>query len=309
MADQLRGAVTISRREVAPVLAIAVTMVLGSAHALLVPKELTLPRGTVAPHLVPVHKAPFLWLNANTSQGSPHVLIVPKELILPPGKSPPFFVPGPPKDKLRQNADTTQDTPKTLIKELVEPVGENAPHFPPLRRWWQPPDSSQSTPIVDRPDQKPPLFNVPFWRADQLRPVIDTTRGTPKPLIADATPPFPTAPQFTILYRPSVADTSQSSYGTAYGLLPMPPGQSTPTIVQQFVWQTVDTSQVQLPLALGFAFQQCAFQYGAFQVDFCPPPGGGAAQTPILWKVGAHGLATKITQDFRTGMPADTSEN
>jgi hypothetical protein len=148
------------------------------------------------------------------------------------------------------------------------------PHFAPLRFWWQPVDTSQSTPKAAYADTFKPVFNPPQYQVDRIRPVTDTSRGSPLPLLpapfipilhsaparalwqpgdtsqpvpkvlySDAFPALYNPPQFQVDRIRPVVDTSQ---GSPYELLffvgrPFVPPPHLPPI--RFWWQPLDTSQ------------------------------------------------------------------
>jgi hypothetical protein len=172
-----------------------------------------------------------------------------------------------------QPLDTSNPTPKVLYAD-AQRAFIPPPHFAPLRFWWQPADTSQSTPKAGYADVFNTLVNPPQFQVDRIRPVTDTSRGTPSDLIATPFPQIPHMAPIRALWQP--ADTSQSkpkvtyadaftpvinvpqyqvdrirpvtdtSQGTPYELLffvgrpTVPPPHWAP---YRFWWQPLDTSQ------------------------------------------------------------------
>jgi hypothetical protein len=174
-------------------------------------------------------------------------------------------------DPVRPVYDTTRGTPA----EEIQPPISNPPHFTPLRFWWQPADSSQSTAKALYADALTPAFNAPTFLVDGVRPVTDTSRSssltvltvqapftaepgwapirlwwqpadtsqaTPKPLYADALAAIVPPPWYQVDRSRPVTDTSQSSPVTA--LAAQAPFTAEPSWAPyRLWWQPADTSQ------------------------------------------------------------------
>lgn len=153
------------------------------------------------PFLSPVR---YWWQPADTSQSMPKVLFA--DAFTPVVNPPQFLI-----DPIRPVYDTSKGSPA----EEILPVAVNPPHFAPLKFWWQPPDTSQATPKTLYADSFTPVFNPPQYLVDPIRPVYDTSHGTPAEEIQ---PPIFNPPWFTPLrfwFQP--ADTSQSTPKALYG--------------------------------------------------------------------------------------------
>lgn len=225
----------------------------------------------VAPNYPPPR---LLWLPADTSRG------VPKGLI--PDAQAPVFVPPhlAPNAKQAPTPDTSQDTPLGLLAALAPPFVP-APHYPPPRLMWLPADTTLGTPKWVRPDAQLPFPAMQQTAPDRVRPAVDTTLGTPPPLVTVLIPPTVVAPHFGPSSRPlngwlpadatratpkalladaqlpfailqppvldrlrPVVDTSQSALAAqlAPNIGALPPGMATPPGLQKFQWQPPDGS-------------------------------------------------------------------
>jgi hypothetical protein len=144
-------------------------------------------------------------------------------------------------DPVRPVYDTTRGT---AIEEIQPPLF-NPPWFAPLKFWWQPPDSSQATAKTLYGDlyraAVPPLS----YQVDALRPVADTSRGSPDTLI-QAPPTFTLPPRLVDLIR-ALPETSQSSFAAAHQI-PVPATGFVAT--QPYVWLPSDTPLGTSPLLL-----------------------------------------------------------
>jgi hypothetical protein len=233
------------------------------------------PAGTVAPFLGPQR---FWWQPPNDSRGTPKTLIfdaqlpvrnppiplvddwravtdtsrgTPVELFpviaaaLPPGTETWVSVP----TYLWKTADTSAGTPKTLIRDAQAPVFNPAwvpPNAAPVAGWI-PANTSAGTAlglkavIVPVPVGTVAPFLGPqrFWWQPP-----DESCGMPKTLFADAQLPIRNpiynAPD---LVR-SVVNTAQSAYPLTHVvvLVPLPPGDATPTFLPQWTWINANTT-------------------------------------------------------------------
>ncbi len=140
-------------------------------------------------------------------------------------------------------ANTTQKQPITLQVIVPPPPFVNAPHFLPIRAWFQPIDGTRGTPKPAIADAQQPTGQAQtFTPADRVRPVTDTTRGTPKPLIADAAAPAGADQTYTAPDR--IRPVTDTTRGTPKVLLvePLPPGAIGWASPEDAVRRIVDTS-------------------------------------------------------------------
>ena len=188
-----------------------------------------------APHLAPQR---FWWQPADTSLSVPQALSLvapPFAAVLPSlldsirpvtdtsQSSPIALIGGTPFSNFQQPApqrfwwqplDTSGAMPKVLFGDAARAFIP-PPHFAPLKFWWQPADTSQATPKVSYTDAFAPSFNPPQYLVDPLRPVTDTSRGSPTDLLPAPFIPILHAAPARALWQP--ADTSCSTSKTLFG--------------------------------------------------------------------------------------------
>jgi len=147
-----------------------------------------------------------------------------------------------PPARLVQNADTSYGTPKTLTADGQPPIIE-CPHFAQtVAQQRLGLDTSQGmSPVLKA--ILPPFVNPPVFAQDRARPVTDTSRGTPKALIADAQTPcdnlYLQAPEPVR----TVVDTSRGQPITLQVIIPPPPFVVPVGFAPlKFWWQPQDSS-------------------------------------------------------------------
>jgi hypothetical protein len=152
-------------------------------------------------------------------------------------------------DRVRPVADTSQSSAPILVAPplVPAPIGLGTPQPVLERSRWQPLDTTRSWPHFYEGDGDglDPLVNAPQFQVDRLRPVADTSQGTPPALqIITAVVQNVLFPTLDILR--TVTDTSQSSPKVLYADATLP--------VQNVLFPTLDpvrlvvnTSQFQSP--------------------------------------------------------------
>jgi hypothetical protein len=207
----------------------------------------TLIRDNQAPVFVPAYFAPSAkavagWLPADATRGTPKGLTADKQL---PFFVAPSFAPNAKPARGLLPAETSLKQPITLQTIVLPPPIVPTVYLSPLRFWWMPDDSSSGIAKVAFADARLPFQSQPYtvdpevrrWVVDtslgspapirtvvaaplppglsahipvQRRtwPVVDTSRGTPKGLTADAARPFPSTPFFAIGRQFPIRDTS-----------------------------------------------------------------------------------------------------
>lgn len=156
---------------------------------------------------------PRYWFQPDdASSGIPKVLYGDQ---IPPVINPPISV----LDRIRPVVDTSQSTPAVLIPApVVVSPAVNAPHFPPVKFWFQPQDTSQGTPKGLYGDQTPPFFNYQHTQPDWQRPVVNTSVGSSVALLLDVPLPFIPAPHFPpVMFWFQPEDSSKSTAKVMYG--------------------------------------------------------------------------------------------
>ena len=157
-----------------------------------VPKTLTqdaLSAFVVSPSFAPVLPGNSAFLNADTSRGTAKTLYADST-------SPFFNAPQSALSRPRLGLETS----RFLIPTGPAPVPfANLPHQPFQASPWKAADTSASTPKPLYADAVTPAFNPAQIQVDRLRPVVDTSRGTPAPMQAIVPP----APFVNPVLRPS----------------------------------------------------------------------------------------------------------
>ena len=216
----------------------------------------------------------WAWQNGDTSDSVTAAITPTGTVALPPGQATPWsFV-----QYRWQDGDTSDSV--TAVLPIPLPAGKATPQSDPADNRWRAQDSSQGTPKPLYADATTPFFVEPHTAPDRIRPVTDTSTATNIAAIPPAAPPLPVGQQtpFIQLDRAhQVADTN-SMYAAIFGdanpvpiiqpLLPqicwawqngdtsdsvtaaitvvgpppLPPGQTTPTELVQYLRQTGDTS-------------------------------------------------------------------
>jgi hypothetical protein len=151
----------------------------------------------------------YPFFQRDTSQSWTAYLPIPAPL-LPPG----HFAPA---RNLWQPGDSSQSTNLSLLTVPIPPTIP-APHLAPIRYWFQPSDSSQSTSKTLYADSTVPVFNVPQYQIDPIRPVTDTSQSSNLSLITAVQPPIIPPGHFApirALWQPG--DTSQSVPKVTFG--------------------------------------------------------------------------------------------
>lgn len=275
---------------------------------------------TPAPFLPLLHQAParFTWQPADTSKGlakplfadsttpnfNPAQFLVervrfspdtsqdsPVTLLSAPLVAPLFNPIQLAPDRLRPVVDTTKGTPKPLTADAQAPVS-NKPQFLVERTRYSQDTSADSPTALLLAPVPDPISNEILLAPDRLRPVYDTSKGTPKTLTRDAQAPvFNPAPTLLDRVRP-VANTSA---GTPAALLPVvfvqPPFRAWPQPVIQWAQFLPDTSRGSSSVLLSAL---PATPWGATQ----PPTGHGAPlnQRPPALSVGRRPSAFSRTR-------------
>lgn len=275
---------------------------------------------TPAPFLPILHQAParFTWQPADTSKGlakplfadsttpnfNPSQFLVervrfspdtsqdsPLPLLSAPLVAPLFNPIQLAPDRLRPVVDTSKGTAKTLTADAQPPVN-NEPQFLVERTRHSPDTSASSARVLLTTLAPDPISNEIVLAPDRVRPVYDTSKGTPKTLTRDAQAPvFNPAPTLLDRVRP-VANTSA---GTPAALLPVvfvqPPFRAWPQPVIQWAQFLTDTSRGSSSVLLsGPAY----IPWGATQ----PPTGHGTPlnQRPPALSVGRRPSAFSRTR-------------
>lgn len=206
MADILRGAVVVNRREPAPVFGIRLDVPINLAIGLVAALPIGAAALTSAPDFRPLRYTPDtsadtpltlltagqapvitapgaaparpVWLASDTSSGSPLALL--SQVAADPVQG---FTWNSAPQLTRQLQNTTRGSPKTLIADAQMPVG--AQHTAPIPRAqaprnWLPVSTAASMPAVNLiPILAPPVGTVaPSFRVYPRPPVTNTTTGT-----------------------------------------------------------------------------------------------------------------------------------
>jgi hypothetical protein len=178
------------------------------------------PPVVVAPHFPPQ----FRWQQpVDGTRGTPKALTADAQL-------PVQNVQLTPPDRVRPVVDTSQSTPETLLPLPVIPLPVGQASYVGLQRFWfQPADTSQSSPKVTYGDLTPPFVNPQLPTPDAVRPVVATSQGAygnfyppaailPLPIGTQVSPNLPPWPW-------DISDTTQESPPVAIqNVQPAPPG-------------------------------------------------------------------------------------
>lgn len=217
------------------------------------------------PSTEPIQSAPTpTRTTSDTSQSSPAALVAAAPM--------PFFeLPASVVAYPWKISDTTSGAPKTLTPDAATPAsnrflqapepvrsvwstaqGIQPPALPqsvsltasaPHRFWWQPPDTSQSTPKSAYSDAVNPTVNPAQYQVDRIRPVTDTSRGPSQMLLATVLPPVePVQQPGPHRYTWLPADTARGTPKTLYGDSTVP-AQAEPASALQRPLTIQDTSQ------------------------------------------------------------------
>jgi hypothetical protein len=146
-------------------------------------------------------------------------------------------------DRVRPVTDTSQSAP--LVVTAAPVPFQVLPHAAPARYWWQPADSSQATPKALYGDLNRAVVPPPGYQIDAVRPVADTSRGSPDALIQ--APPTFTPPPRLVDRVSTLPDTSQSSFAALHPA-PLPPTGFVAT--PPYVWLPADTTRGTPSIAL-----------------------------------------------------------
>ena len=194
-----------------------------------------MPTGLLAPPPPPGQAVAFApwrypWLPDDTTQGTPKTLYTasPRVAVLQNQPARPWLP-----------DDTTQGTP--LLLAGVQAPFQNAPAPVPPLYPGQPADTSQSAQALRSGDFLVPAFNPPQFQADPVRPVYDTSRGTPAEEIQ---PPIVNPPHLApVRFWWQPCDSSQGTAKALYidALRAVEPPAHLPP--PRFWWQPVDASQ------------------------------------------------------------------
>lgn len=187
--------------------------------------------------------APYkFWYQSDTSTGTAKTLTQDAQLPVGYGQT----TPAP--QLVRMVVDTGHGQPITL-QVIVPPAPVvNPPHIAPVKFWWQPPDTTKGTAKPLYPDAQLPVgYEQTASVGDRVRPVADTSRGTPVELFPVVVTPLPVGEQLLLgpqrfFFQPD--DTSTSAYGPTHPIIviPLPPGQAGFVAAPRHVWQVRDTS-------------------------------------------------------------------
>jgi hypothetical protein len=227
---------------------------------------------TAEPGWAPIR---FWWQPADTSQATPKPLYADAlAAVIPPVS---YQI-----DRLRPVVDTTQSSPLALLGAPQPFTAE--PGWAPAKVWWQPEDTSQSTPKPLYSDALRPAFDAPQFQVDRVRPVVDTSLAEPKALYADQFKPVFDAPQYQVDRIRPVVDTTR---GAAIEEIQAPLANPPWFAPQRYPWLPADTCQ-SVPKALYADLFRSFFNPPPYQIDPVRPvydTGRGSpadlAQAPI----------------------------
>jgi hypothetical protein len=214
---------------------IAGSLLLTTLAPQLIPLPLSADQGALV-SLQAYHPGHNLTLNADTSHGTAKVLYVDAATQ---AKNLPFYQ----ADRVRPVVDTSYGTPISLFPTGL-PAGMATPQSAPAKFWYQPRDTSNGMPKVAYGDAVTPVFNVPQFQLDRVRPVVDTSKSTATNLLPVALPAGQSTPQSApqrYWFQP--ADASKSVLLALNVLTPAPIVNAPQYAPYRFWYQPTDTSQ------------------------------------------------------------------